>query len=149
MVNAQDLADMVYYTLEPHAAYISRGDDDHVRYFVPQEILEVLAWIGLNVCVPILTGAAATLAVDTFKKNAKENSLKAMDVKAAELERLKTEVEAAMAKLQSRHPNSGQILIAQATLEEILSINGWPTESASKDARLSIDEIRKHLWPSG
>jgi hypothetical protein len=78
--NLENLVDAVYYVLEPHATYISKGGDEDIRYFVPPEILEALTWIGLHVCIPIITGVTTSVVADRLTKKEPSEVKRALEL---------------------------------------------------------------------
>jgi hypothetical protein len=152
-MNKIDLAkyinELTYTELEPRATYIHGTADDEIRYFIPSEVLVVLAWIGTNIVLPILTGAAGSTILEKLKKRKNESQLKALELqkKIEEVEKLKIDAEAALEKLNAvKPPSEEKALIARVSLAEVLKINGWPSDLAEKDAERIVLRIRNHLW---
>ena len=147
MSNSPDeVMDAVYYVLEPHSSFIHNGNDDNVKYFIPPEILEILAWIALNVSMPILLGVTTSVLSESFKKK-DDKKLKAMELQKAELEQLKADVQKALKELdEQKKPSKENILIARASLADILKINGWTSEMANTDAEKAVLQIQNTLW---
>jgi hypothetical protein len=145
--NIDETFDIVYYVIEPKASFISQGDDDNVRYFIPPEILEILVWIALNVSLPILSGVATSVLADRFKEKDHKVQLKALEIQKNELEHLKIEVKAALDRLdKEKLPSKEQAHIAQASLAQVLRINGWPLDIAETDAEITVVKLREQLW---
>jgi hypothetical protein len=143
---AEEVMDALYNIFEPHSGYIRREKDHDVRYFIPPEILEALVWVALNISLPILIGFTTSVLADRFKKK-DDKELKAMELQKAELERLKTEVQQALKELDTKQrPNKESILIARASLTDVLRINGWPSEIAEADAEKAVIQIQHMLW---
>lgn len=145
---AEELSNLVYEILEPHAAYIHNENDDDIRYFVSPEVLVALTWIATNIIIPILTGAASSIILERIRKRKKEGELKAMQMKEKlnEIELLKKEVESNLQRSRKAQSITDKnIVIAEVTLSEVLEINGWPSEVAKRDAETSVQVIYNRL----
>jgi hypothetical protein len=148
--NIEDLFNSVYYILEPHASFISKGEDDHTKYFLPPEVVEVLSWIALNVALPVLVGVAQSTITERLQKRnegKKDETLVALEMQRKELDLLQQEVKQSLNLLkQEQSPDKDSIHIARVNLAPVLSINGYPTDIARVDADKTIDTILQQYW---
>lgn len=137
---SEELVDIAYDLLEPHAAFIHEGGDDEVRYFVPPEVLEALSWRGLSIVLPIFTGVTTGILTsvisERIKKSDSSKEMVAMKMQREELEKLKNEVQEGLQALKKRkgNPNARELSEAQRSLADVLKANGWPSDLAEQDA---------------
>jgi hypothetical protein len=139
-----ELVDTSYSILAPHATYISAGQDDQNRYFIPPEVLEALSWIATSIVVPMLTGVATDLIKQRFVPH--KGDTPDLPTLQAEVNQLQGELRA----LAERRPRqteewSGAGSTATAHLAETLQTYGWPTSVANTDAAKIVHEIQEQL----
>ncbi len=149
-MDEDEVFDRAYYTLEPHASYISTGPGDKGHYFIPAEVLESLTWIALNITVPMLTSVGSSLIYDRLKrrKAAHDRDVNALSLSQEELDRIRSEVVNAIAAKDSfPTPSINVIVSAREDLAITLRANGFPPSHADSDAKAVVNLLADAFWP--
>jgi hypothetical protein len=144
----EDLFDAVYERLLPHASYISAGDDDSARYFIPPEVFETLVWIVCNVAVPVLTGVSASIISDRLSaiKRGKREEIRALKTPANDLPVILKEIHDAATLPNPQRPTIGMLTRARDNVEEVLRANGFPAPVAAAAADEAINAAVETTW---
>jgi hypothetical protein len=143
-IDPEEIFDRTFYAIEPHAAYISLGVEGEGYYFLDVAVLEALAWLCLNVAMPVLTGVGSSLMYDRVKRRDKQQGeTRVLAISKADIEAIKAEV-------LETFRNEGQVALPQsgpgrtdAAVAELLRENGLPADVAQETARKIVKEIMR------
>lgn len=165
----EKLHDEVYCLLEPNASYMSGGNREDVRYFLPVGFLEDLSWLITYIVIPILTNTIGAILAEFIVRNKSEKILqsngefciytngaktKTDDLKknekvAKQLEELNL-LRQELLNQQTHNefnPSVENISRAKKEIIEVLLANGLPNNIAMKVSdkivQVTLDNLRK------
>jgi hypothetical protein len=149
-VPLDELFDDLYYCIEPHSTFISRGPGDTSLYFAPQMAIEALTWICTSIALPILLDVGKSLIVEHLKKPEDSPLTKmkvAMDLQQAEIDALRKQIGTLLERsTEAPRPTPEAIALARAALSKAVQQNGFPSDVAESDANNAIGLLVKRLW---
>lgn len=130
-----------YDVLLDNFSFISRGEGDEHRYFVPAEALDALTWAALNLGVPMLTGVGSSLIANVLQGRGKDRRrLKVLESSPDELQEIEAETQGLLTHPHDVRPQAREEA-ASRSLAELLEENGWPSAEAKADANRIIDVL--------